>query len=571
MIKIELLAISLAVVLGSALTVACDRQSSIGDNMHPVEVTKSSAHEISKHMAFLADDRLEGREAGSRGEMLAALYIASHFKGLGLEPLGGDGVFEQRFSLRSFALDVPSIKVEFVNGNQRMRSVLGEEIFLSPHPEKTSIDVEASTVFAGHGIVAPEFQINDYEGLDVRGKIVVVLGSAPSSIPSAEAAHYSANASKYEAAAKRGAIGVIRIWTPTNEAQVSFSTLSALLARPRMTWLGPNQETGDRSPSIELRMTASVDAAEALFAGTGVRVANLVARGQTTSVAGFELETRISASMTMTSPKLLSSQNVAGFLEGADPELKNEVVVLTAHYDHVGICRPQSAEDRICNGALDNALGTATLMNVASRLVAAGKRPARSILFLAVGAEEKGLLGADYFTNYPTLGDREMVANINMDGGFPFYQFSDVIAFGAEQSTMGEMLTDAIAPIDLAVAPDPFPEQSIFTRSDQYAFVRKGIPALFLYNGFTDESGKNAGRAVWDELLSTHYHAPSDDLSLPIDYGVAASFADVFLRLTKQVANSPKRPMWYESSTFGDLFAPDEPKAISSDEPSTAH
>ncbi|MEO0499945.1 MAG: M28 family peptidase, partial [Pseudomonadota bacterium] len=201
------------------------------------------------------------------------------------------------------------------------------------------------------------------------------------------------------------------------------------------------------------------------------------------------------------------------------------------------------------------------MMDVARRMATAERPPARSVLFLAVGAEEKGLLGSEYFARAPTLGDRRIVANVNMDGAFPFYDFSDVIAFGAVQSDMGEMLADAIRPLGMTVAPDPFPEQGIFTRSDQYSFVKRGVPALFLYNGFTDTDGRNVGRAVWDTFLAKHYHQPSDDLDLPIRYDVAARLADVFRRTVRTVADAPEAPRWYEDSLFGQRFVPDAPKA----------
>ena len=176
-----------------------------------------------------------------------------------------------------------------------------------------------------------------------------------------------------------------------------------------------------------------------------------------------------------------------------------------------------------------------------------------------MGAEEKGLIGSDYFAANPTVG--AIVANVNLDGAMPFYDFRDVIAFGAEQSQMAERLADAAGQLGLAVAPDPFPEEGIFTRSDQYSFVRRGVPALFLYMGFHDLAGRNVGRRLWDELGATIVHQPGDDLSQPIDYRVAAKFADVFRRVTLETANSAERPRWYRDSLFGRLFAPDEPKA----------
>jgi Zn-dependent M28 family amino/carboxypeptidase len=247
-------------------------------------------------------------------------------------------------------------------------------------------------------------------------------------------------------------------------------------------------------------------------------------------------------------------------LPGSDPALADEVVVLTAHHDHIGIGTPVKG-DAIYNGALDNAVGVSMLIEVAQAIAAAPQRPRRSILFVAVGAEEKGLIGSDYFAEYPTVARESMVANINLDGAFPFYDFRDIIAFGAEQSQLGERLAAAAGEIGLTVAADPFPEEGIFTRSDQYSFVKRGVPAVFLYNGFTNLEGRNVGRAVWDDVLARIVHEPGDDLSQPIDYRMVAKFADTFRRLTLVTANAPERPLWYRDSVFAKRFAPGVPTA----------
>ncbi len=251
---------------------------------------------------------------------------------------------------------------------------------------------------------------------------------------------------------------------------------------------------------------------------------------------------------------------MAGLLPGRDPELKKEFVVLTAHHDHVGVGVPVEGDD-IYNGALDNAIGTSALLAVAKALTEADEAPRRSVLFLAVGAEEKGLIGSDYWTAHPTVPLDKVIANINLDGAMPFYDFRDIIAFGAEQSQMGERLATAGATLGLTVAPDPFPEQGIFTRSDQYSFVKKGIPALFLYMGFTDLEGQNVGRPWWDKTYVEVYHLPGDDLSLPHDYAIAAKYAEMFRRVTLTVTETTEKPRWYGDSLFGARFAPQAEKA----------
>lgn len=509
-----------------------------------------STRTIRAHMAYLADDHLEGREAGSRGEALAALYIATDFARLGLLPMGDDGGFIQRVPLRSAYLDPASVRTQILTDGVPTGFENGDGVLVGPNLMNTAIDVTAPAVFVGHGVHAPEFGLTDYAGVDVAGKIAVVLGGPPAFLPPAEAAHFGSTAVKQRMAADAGAIGLIRLWTPANEAQIAFDLLRTFIARPSMTWVGPDGNAGDTAPEIRLRMTVQGTGAEALFAGAPLSAEAAISAGRDGPVAGFPLATTVSSRLTTRLDDGLSSANVAGFIQGTDPDLKDEVIVVTAHYDHVGLCKPEGVDDRICNGALDNALGTAAMMDVARRLSESGTPPRRSVLFLAVGAEEKGLLGSDYFAHHPTLGDRRIVANINMDGGLPFYDFSDVIAFGAEQSTLGETLARAVAPMGLAVGPDPFPELGIFTRSDQYSFVRQGVPALFLYNGFSDLAGDNVGLTLWNETLARHYHQPTDDLSLPIDYAVAAKYAEVFYRVTREAADAHAAPQWNANSMF---------------------
>jgi Zn-dependent M28 family amino/carboxypeptidase len=301
-------------------------------------------------------------------------------------------------------------------------------------------------------------------------------------------------------------------------------------------------------------------AAAALLAPSGRSLEALVSEGRSRSPRGADLGTRVSLSRRSKHDDRLSTANVAGLLRGSDPRLKDELVVVTAHYDHVGVGAPVRG-DSIYNGTLDNAIGTAMLVEVARALASAGTRPRRSILFLAVGAEEKGLIGSDYFAANSTVPGARMVANINLDGAMPFYDFRDVIAFGAEQSQMGERLAAAARELGLAVAPDPFPEEGIFTRSDQYSFVKRGVPSLFLYMGFHDLRGRNVGQPLWDDLGARITHQPADDLSQPIDWAVAAKFADVFRRVTLATANTQERPLWYGSSVFGKMFAPTERKS----------
>ena len=540
-----------------SLTSACDDMDHIPQNTAPDQL---SASVIKAHMSFLADDLLEGRETGTREEGISGLYIASAFEQIGLDRAGDSGTFHQTVPLKAISVNMDETYLEVVGNGQSLLFENGVDIAMFGSAEEPMTERSGEVVFAGHGISAPELGLDDYEGLDAAGKIVVVLGGELSFLPSAEAAHLGTSAEKRKTAFRHGAIGMITIRTPADEKRFPFDQIRPFLERPSLEWQARDEAVVRESEDVP-GLLANLKVGEALFAGSGIDLGAVIEQGKTGSVSGQNLEPRATLRRISRHNDNVQSANIAGLLLGRDPVLSKEFVVVTAHYDHIGICRPESETDRICNGALDNALGVAAMLDVARRLAQADKRPARSILFLAVGAEEKGLLGSSYFAEYPTIPAASIVANINMDGGFPFYQFSDVIAFGAEHSELGSILADAIAPLGLIVAPDPFPEENIFTRSDQYSFVQKGIPSLFLYNGFTDLNGEKAGLAIWNGSLGDNYHAPTDDLTLPIDYDIAATYADVFRRLVVAVANVPSRPLWYDNSLFGQRFAPEQQKA----------
>ena len=516
--------------------------------------------EIRAHMAFLADDLLEGREAGTRGEALAALYIRTQFEALGLEPAGDGDSYLQTFRARATTLEADSVAFRIDGPGGQRQFDNGVDIAVFGNPLEAEQTVAGAVVFAGAGIVAPEFGIDDYAGLDVAGKVVAVLGGPPAYLPAAEAAHFGSTDQQRREAEARGAIGVIILWTDALEERFAFDRYQSILGRTDLDWLGPDGVPDMAAPGIRLRALIRGTAIDALFDGAPRSFAELVEEAQTAPPKGFDLATRASLTRRSVHDDSLMAMNVAGLLPGGDPTLADEVVVVTAHYDHVGIGTPVDG-DAIYNGAGDNAYGTAVLIEVARRIAAQPGPPPRSILFLAVGAEEKGLIGSDYFAEHPTLARERLVANINIDGGLIYYDFADVIGFGAEHSQMQERLEEAAGQLGLTVAPDPFPEQGIFTRSDQYSFVKRGIPAVFLFNGFTSTTGGTPGRDLWDLVITTRLHQPNDDMPQPFDYAAAAKLADVARRLTLITATAPERPRWYDDSVFGQRFAPDAPKA----------
>jgi hypothetical protein len=514
------------------------------------------AENIRAHLEFLADDLLEGREAGTRGYDIAAAYIASAYKQMGLQPAGTNGYF-QAVPLRRSVLVPGSVALTVTTLGGRTAVTFTEADHVAARPSSTEADqtIEADCVFAGFGVVSPEHERDDYVGLDVRGKFVVVLGGPPPGLPSEVAGHLGSADEQRARAAERGAVGTLIIYTPALEARWPFARLAPVYHQPVIEWLDP------AIPRAALvRASAAIDptAAAALFEGAARKYTEVLREARTRAPKGFALKARATFSRKSTHSQA-TSVNVAGMLPGADPALSREVIVFTSHLDHVGIGLPVNG-DSIYNGALDNAAGIASMLEVARVLSRQPQRLRRSVLFLATTAEEKGLVGADYFANRPTLERGRVVGVINLDGAMPFYDLVDVIGYGADSSTLGDSLRRAASSLGITVSPDLAPEQAYFTRSDHYPFVRKGIPGIFLIAGDAPTpDGKNA-KEINERWAAEHLHQPSDDLNQPFDYNHMVKWAELFLRWTADTANAPERPFWYSGDYFGARFAPGAPK-----------
>jgi len=320
-----------------------------------------------------------------------------------------------------------------------------------------------------------------------------------------------------------------------------------------MAWVNKAGEPGNTRPELKVSAFLSLQASKALFTDAAISLEDIYAQLEADeSPMAFDLG--FSAALTYsTTHEDISSPNVIAMLEGSDPVLKSEYVVYTAHSDHLGISKSEE-KDKINNGALDNAAGTAVLMETArmfSRLPAA---PKRSILFVAVTGEEKGLLGADYFVRNPTRPLESLIANVNLDMPLLTYEFADVIAFGANHSTMGEKVAAAVANAGIKLTDDPWPELNLFTRSDHYAFVKQGIPAVFLVTGIESKTPGIDGSEVLNTFLANHYHRPSDDMSQPFVWEAARTFTQVNFEIGLTLSNDAQRPTWNEDSFFGQIF-----------------
>lgn len=509
-----------------------------------------SAETIEAHMRFLADDALEGREAGTAGYDTAAAYVAAQLEELGVAPAGTDGSYFQTVPLQrsyrvpealSFGVTDTATGAEISFENNVDHVVVG-----STRAAESSVTAEA--VFVGFGIVAPDLGRDDYAGLDVDGKIVVMLGGTPKGIQTEERAFYGSR--KTAEASKRGAVGIVNMATPTREQVYSFARLvgEGRLEAARMSWLRPDGDTYTLAPGIQARASLSMAGGRKLIEAAGQDFDALMdaAEAEGGAVPGFTLPQTISISQTSTLD-VVESDNVIGMIEGSDPVLKNEIIVLTAHLDHIGISK-SFENDKINNGALDNAAGVSTLLDVA-RMIMAGERPRRSIMFLIVTAEEKGLLGAQYFAQNPTVDASRLVANVNLDMPVLTYAFEDVVAFGSDRSTIESAVQAAAADMDMPLSPDPFPDQGLFTRSDHFRMVEIGVPAVFLATGLA-----NGGDEAWATHFAKNYHRPSDDMDNALDFDAAARFSEVNARIALQLANRDERPLWRKDDFFARQF-----------------
>ncbi len=421
--------------LGSALALsACQQTSQPPTAAAAPEVAnkensqRAVAERVEAHMLFLADDALAGRDTGSNGHLIASHYIASNFKQLGLQPAGTEG-YLQPVPMKQSKLVQSSPKLSLTVDGKATDFAFPKQFMTGPSSHEGKVDVSAGLVFVGYGLVSKEFGIDDYAGLDVKGKVVVILPGRPESLPSEEAAHIASL--KARTAAEKGAVGMITINTPKDEKMRPFAQGALFLHMPRIRWLHADGVAEGDYPQLKISASLDMKPAEALFAKAPVSLKDIYAQLEKKQAPkGFVLPGEVNFSR-QSEHQQITSPNVAAVLEGSDPVLKNEYVVVTAHSDHIGVGVDMRSKDRINNGLMDNAAGVAIMLETARLFVNSPVKPKRSILFVAVTGEEKGLLGADYFAHNPTRPGDKLVANVNLDMPVLLYPFADIVAFGA--------------------------------------------------------------------------------------------------------------------------------------------
>ncbi len=510
-----------------------------------------SADALQGHVEFLASDLLEGRAAATRGYDLAATYVAAQFRQYGLTPAGDADTYLQHVPLIEATPVLPGSSARLVRDSDTIEFEYGTDYLSQADFSSASSTLTAPLVFVGYGIEAPELSFNDFEHVDVEGRIAVVISGAPATFPNNQRAYYSSLLKKLSTLTEKGAVGVIMIDSLVDARRLPWERRVAMSWTPQMRWIGADGQPQDAFPAIKLRFHFNQESAAALFEQASASLEEVLAAADRGEPQGFELPGMMTLSAT-TGLRRTESANVVAMIEGSDPQLKNEYVVVTAHLDHLG--RGPSVEgDAIYNGAHDNAVGVAILLETARALTAAHIQPKRSIMFAALTAEEQGLLGSSFLVHSLREQGRTVVANLNIDMPLTQARTYDIVAFGAEHSTLGAAARRAAAAEGLRLSPDPQPEEVVFVRSDQFSFVRHGIPALMLHSGIQPRDESIDLLALRRAFFAEHYHRPSDDMALPIDYEAAADLARVQLRVLLEAANGP-RPRWRRGDFFGEVF-----------------
>lgn len=498
-------------------------------------------HSWWSHVKILADDDMEGRQTGSDGLKRAEAYVVEQLKRAGLEPAGTEG-FYQTVPFIKRQIDETQSSAALVHEGVATPLELGPDAFFGTKVDVSRDEISAPLVFVGNGLKVPEAGVDDLAGLEVKGKIVVLLAGSPASVSAALAGHYSSVGERWKMLREAGAIGMITIPNPAS-MDVPWIRTSANRTAPTMDLDDP---TFSEVAGLKVAMTFNPAQAEKLFVGSGHTFREIAVLGKDRAVLPhFPLAVSLKARATINETKL-ESANVIARLPGTDPKLKDEFVVLSAHIDHLGIGAAIDG-DKIYNGAMDDGSGCALLLDLAYALRAQPEKLRRSVLFAFVVAEEKGLLGSKYFAARPTVPIRAIVADIHTDMFLPIAPGKTLIVKGLAESELGERAAAVARAFGVRPIADPEPLRNSFVRSDQYSFIRRGIPAVKLDYGAEPGTPEHAVYKAW---LTQRYHAPSDDLNQPVDLEAAARYEEIIRALLIETANTDARPQWKADSFF---------------------
>jgi Zn-dependent M28 family amino/carboxypeptidase len=508
---------------------------------------------IEQHMRVLADDALKGRAPGTEGYEGALRYVETTTRSHGLAPAGENGGFRQRVPLRNSVVveDASAMKVTSAGGTKTL--AYGVDYLLGADQLREQVEIDdGPVVFVGYGVSAPALGYDDYAaGADVNGRVVAYLSGAPAKLPSNERAYYSSGAVKDAEAARRGAIGTISFTSP-DDPRFRWDVSVATGKQGGFAWVDTQGRPNRGDPALRGSASLNHSGVAVLFAGAPRTPAEVFTAAAASTPQAFGLATRVTL-VTRSTHRNVESANLVARLEGSDPALRDEHVVYVAHVDHFGRGVAMNGDD-IYNGAHDNASGVAIVLEVARAYAALPAPPRRSVVFLFVTAEERGLLGSDYFARNPTVPREGLVANLALDMPFLFHPLLDIVPYGAQHSTLSTPVTRAATHLGIAIAEDPIPEQVLFIRSDHYSFVRQGIPSLFIKSGFQTGDPARDGAAINAAYRRDVYHKPNDDMSQAFDFEAGAAHARLNFLTGWLVAQQTARPTWNPGDFFGGLF-----------------
>ena len=505
-------------------------------------------NEIDAHVRFLASDLLEGRAPATRGGRLAAEYIASQLRLFGVEP-GVNGSYFQEFPIEVVGADRSKLSVT-ASGRATARLRYPEEVVVWAGAAGPRSEASGELVFVGYGTTAPEFRWDDFKGVDVRGKILLVLvndppatAAEPNLFGGRAMTYYGRWTYKFEEAERRGAAGMLIVHTTERAGYPWHTVVGSWAKEQRML---PRPATGPAPIGVRGWITDS--AASALLARAGVDLAQLTRSAESRDFRPVSTGINVSMSFPNTVERL-QAVNVIGVVPGTDPVKRDEYVAYTAHFDHLGIGPPVNG-DSIYNGAADNASGVAVILGVAHS-AAHSPRPARSQLFVFVDAEESGLLGSEYYAAHPTVSIEKIIANVNVDGGNLLGRMRTLRVLGDTKSSLGPMLAELVRADTLTIEPDTHPERGYFYRSDHFSFAKVGVPSASIGAGVQFVGRPDGWGIEQNEDYTAHrYHQPSDEYRADFDLSGAAQLAGIVYRFGSWLADSPVVPTWNQDAEF---------------------
>ncbi|MDQ2844460.1 MAG: M20/M25/M40 family metallo-hydrolase [Acidobacteriota bacterium] len=506
-----------------------------------------SGEKMRADVKYLASDELEGRGVGTQGEKLATEYLAAQLKAAGAEPAGDNGSYFQRVPLIG-STTLPSATLTVAGKGSDFSFQFGRDYVGTAFTQVAENDFDAEAVFVGHGISAPEFDWDDYKGEDLHGKVLVYFTNEPPSddpkfFGGRALTYYGRWTYKFEEAARRGAAAALIIHT-TPTAGYGWGVVNGSFSRemPELK-LNPGQH------GLKLAAWLSQDAGAKLVSATGKSLDELLSIANQRSFRPIPLGVRVTGHIPV---KLhaIESRNVVGRIEGSDAKLRQQAVLYTAHWDHLGISVPVNG-DKIYNGAVDNATGCAVVLELARAWAALQQKPKRSAVFLFVTAEESGLLGSEYYGEHPEVPAGSTALDINYDALYPFGKTGDVLVGGAERTTLWPMVERDARSMDLEIGADPTPEQGHYYRSDHFSLARVGIPAFSISQGST-YLGKPAdfGKKIFEQYNAEHYHRPSDEYHADWDFSGMVQMAELGVKIGMDAANLPQLPTWQAGDEF---------------------